>query len=171
MANRLVNRVITTLPYDGDTFNEETVLGQYTSMSPFVNGSGVQTGSLKYNIRYNDRFEYTSDVDNTSRLFSIFTDSEGIPFVTRSEYSNQGTSGTITDTELYEGRDQSANLPGHMFYLSSRLSNGRVGQRGIELHLSGSWVDTGREVNKIRCYCEYMRVARLVDGLVEIYNA
>lgn len=171
MANRLVNRVITTLPYDGDTYNEETVLGQYTSMSPFVNASGVQTGSLRYNIRYNDRFEYTSDVDNTSRLFSIFTDSEGIPFVTRSEYSNQATSGIITDTELYEGRDQSANLPGHMFYLSSRLSNGRVGQRGIELHLSGSWVDSGRAVNKIRCYCEYMRVARLVDGLVEIYNA
>jgi hypothetical protein len=171
MANRLVPRVITTLPLDGDTYNEETILGQYTSMSPFVNASGVQTGSLKYNIRYNDRFEYTSDVDNTSRLFSIFTDSEGVPFITRSEYSDQATSGTITDTEDYEGREQKGNLAGHLFYLSSRLSNGRVGQRGVELHLSGSWADSGRQVNKIRCYCEYMRVARLVDGMVEIYNA
>lgn len=170
MANRLVPRVITTLPYDADTYNEETILGQYVSMSPFINASGVQTGSLKYNIRYNDRFEYTSDVDNTSRLFSIFTDSEGVPFVNRSEYSDQAVD-IITSTENFEGRDQSDNLAGHFFYLSSRLSNGRVGQRGIELHISGDWASSGRQVNMLRCYCEYLRVARLVDGMFEVYNA
>jgi len=171
MANRLVPRVITTLPLDETTFNEETILGQYTSMSPFVNASGVQEGSLKYNIRYNDRFEYTSDVDNTARLFSILTDSEGVPFITRSAYSDQATSGTYSTVETYQGRDQLTNIAGHQFYLSTKLTNGRVGQRGVELHLSGSWADSGRPVDKIRCYCEYLRVARLVDGMMEIYNA
>jgi len=171
MANRLVPRVITTLPYNADTYNEGTILGQYVSLSPEINASGKQVGSLKYNIRYNDRFEYTSDVDNTARLFSILTDSEGVPFVSRSEYSDQATAGTITDTEMFEGREQKGNLDGHFFYLGSRLSNGRVGQRGIELHLSGSWKTTGRQVNLMRSYCEYLRVARLVDGMFEVYNA
>jgi hypothetical protein len=171
MANRLVPRVITTLPYDSATYNEETILGQYVSLSPEINASGKQVGSLKYNIRYNDRFEYTSDIDNTARLFSLFTDSEGVPFVSRSEFSDQATAGTITDTENFEGREQKGNLNGHFFYLGSRLSNGRVGQRGIEVHLSGSWASSGRQVNMMRSYCEYLRVARLVDGMMEIYNA
>tara|TARA_R100001086_G_scaffold224207_1_gene142127 strand:- start:168 stop:1583 length:1416 start_codon:yes stop_codon:yes gene_type:complete len=171
MANRLVPRVITTLPYNATIYNEDTILGQYVSLSPEINASGKQVGSLKYNIRYNDRFEYTSDVDNTARLFSILTDSEGVPFVSRSEYSDQATAGTITDTEMFEGREQKGNLDGHFFYLGSRLSNGRVGQRGIELHLSGSWKTSGRQVNLMRSYCEYLRVARLVDGMFEVYNA
>ena len=171
MANRMVSRVITTFPYDKDTYNQTKILGQYTSIAPEINASGRQ-GALKYNIRYNDRFEYTSDVDNTSRLFSIFTDSEGIPFVTRSEYSDQATAGGFTDNEQFEDRDQSVDLPGHFFYLSSRLSNGRVGQRGIELHVSGTWETSGQKnPTLLRCYCEYMRVARLVDGHMEVYNA
>lgn len=169
MANRMCPRVITTFPYDENTYNEETILGQYVSLAPFLNASGVQTGSLKYNIRYNDRFEYTSDVDNTARLFSILTDSEGVPFLTRSEYCAQGDA--ITDTEDFEGREQKGNLDGHFFYLSTRLSNGRVGQRGLELHISGDWASSGRTINKLRSYCEYMRVARLTDGMIEIYNA
>jgi hypothetical protein len=169
MANRMVPRIITTLPTDAGTYNEGTILGQYNSMAPFVNASGVQTG-VKYNVRYNDRFEFTSDVDNAARLFSIITDSEGVPFVTRSEYSNQSVA-QITDTELFEGRQQEGNLEGHFFYLGSRLTNGRVGQRGVELHLSGTWGSSGRTPTLLRSYCEYLRVARLQDGMFEVYNA
>jgi len=171
MANRLVSKIVTTIGYDKNTYNEETILGQYVSLSPSINASGVQTGSLKYNVRYNDRFEYTTDIDNTARLFSQFTDSESIPFITRSEYSNQAKSGKLTDTETFEGRDQSVNLDGQFFYLGTRLTNGRVGQRGIELHLSGDWPSTGRTPNVLRTYCEYLRVARLVNGMFEVYNA
>ena len=171
MANRLVPRVITTLPYDKDTYNEATILGEYVSLAPAINASGVQSGTkLRYNIRYNDRFEYTTDVDNTARLFSIFTDSEGIPFISRSEYSGQSIEG-ITDATNYMGREQQGNLEGQFFYLGSRLTNGRVGQRGIELHLTGNYPTSGRAVNMMRNYCEYLRVARLVDGFMEIYNA
>lgn len=172
MANRLVPRIITTLPYDRSVYNEETILGEYVSMAPFINASGVEgpTTKLRYNVRYNDRFEYTTDVDNTARLFSIITDSEGIPFISRSEYSGQSING-ITDAVDYMGREQEGNLEGHFFNLGSRLTNGRVGQRGIELHLTGEFATSGRAVHMMRNYCEYLRVARLVDGMFEVYNA
>ena len=164
MANRIVPRIIVTTSKTAD--NEETLLGQYNAFSPDVNASGLQ-GAFKYNIRYNDRFEFTSDVDNTARMFSIFTDSESVPFVTRDEFSKQGVAGKIT-SDTFEGRNQSTNLHGHFFYMGTRLTNGRVGQRGIELHLTSA-VPAG--VDLLRCYCEYVRVARLVNGMMEVYNA
>lgn len=167
MANRLVPRVITTLP-DTDQ-NEESILGTNNSVAPFLNGSGIQGDGLKYNLRYNDRYEYTSDIDNTARLFSAFTDSEGVPFINRTEYAGQGN--MLENVVLFEGRNQDTNLESQMFYLGTRLTNGRVGQRGIELHLGGTWAGSGRQPRLLRNYCEYLRVARLTDGMLEIYNA
>jgi hypothetical protein len=164
MANRIVPRILVTTVKTND--NEETILGQYNARSPSVNASGVQ-GSFKYNIRYNDRFEFTSDVDNTARMFSIFTDSESVPFLTRDEYSDQGVAGQLT-TQTFNGRAQDANLQGHFFYMGTRLTNGRVGQRGIELHLT---TEAPSNTDLVRCYCEYVRVARLVGGNMEVYNA
>jgi len=168
MANRMVPRIIATLPDTG--LGETTILGQYNSIAPFLNASGVQTAGLKYNIRYNDRYEFTSDVDNTARLFSILTDSEGVPFINRSVYSGQGNM-LDAGNETYEGRNQDTNLEGQQFYLGTKLTNGRVGQRGVELHISGDWADSGRTPTLLRVFCEYLRVARLVDGMMEIYNA
>jgi len=167
MANRLVPRVITTLPMTSQ--NEESILGSNNSIAPFLNASGVQVGNLKYNIRYNDRYEYTSDIDNTARLFSEFTNSEGVPFINRTMYAAQGN--MLENTETFEGRNQDTNLEGQLFYVGTRLTNGRVGQRGLELHISGTWAGSGRTPDLLRCYCEYLRVARLVDGMIEIYNA
>ena len=164
MANRVVPRIIVTTANTAQ--NETTILGQYNAVAPEVNASGVQ-GTFKYNVRYNDRFEFTSDVDNVARMFSIFTDSESVPFVTRDEYSDQGVAGQITGN-TFLGRAMNTNLQGKFFYMGTRLTNGRVGQRGIELHLT-SGVPAG--VDLLRCYCEYVRVARLVGGQVEVYNA
>jgi len=168
MANRMVPRVITLLPSDSQV--EGTFLGRNNSMAPNINASGV-AGEIKYNLRYNDRFEFTSDVDNTSRLFSIFQQAEGVPFITRQEYSDTGTiAGGITNSN-YERHQQAGNLEGHFFYMGTRLTNGRVGQRGIELHLTADMRSAGRVTNLLRCYCEYIRVARLSDGYFEVYNA
>ena len=164
MANRMVPRVITLLNQPNA---EAQILGNINSMSPQVNASGVLDTSLRYNIRYNDRFEFTSDVDNISRLFSILQQAEGVPFLTRSQYSNAGIAGDMT-TRTYNSRQQDSNLAGHFFNLSTKLSNGRVGQRGIELHLTGSFPAA---VDLLRCYCEYVRVAKLTGGMFEIYNA
>tara|TARA_R110000796_G_scaffold3318_4_gene13070 strand:- start:885 stop:2330 length:1446 start_codon:yes stop_codon:yes gene_type:complete len=170
MANRLVPRVLSVLAPDSSDNNEAGILGQYQSVSPLVNASGV-AGAVKYNVRYNDRYEYTSDVENTARLFSLLTDAQGIPFLSRQLYSDQGVAGGYT-SNTFEGSDQSAQLAGRFFYLGTRLTNGRVGQRGVELHLSGDFPSGGSKIpNLLRSYCEYLRVARLVGGKMEIYNA
>ena len=163
MANRIVPRVIATLP---DTAaSSDTLLGENNSIAPTVNASGVQTG-YKFNVRYNDRYEFTTDVSSTARQFSIMTQSEGVPFVARQEFSNQGKAGGVTTT-TWQGRDQDASLGGKFFNMGTALTNGRVGQRGIELHISGAF--TGPDL--VRCYCEYVRVARLSGGMFDLYNA
>ncbi len=163
MANRVVPRIITLL--SNDSLTETAILTRANSIAPSVNASGVP-GAIKYNVRYNDRYEYTSDVDNTARLFSILTDSEGVPFISRTEYSNErDTLGAST----LQGRAQNTNLRGHFFYLGSKLTNGRVGQRGVELHLSGGF--TGTTANTMRNFCEYLRVARLSNGMFDVINA
>ena len=172
MANRLVPRIVSVIAPSTTDNDEETILGQYQSVSPAVNASGNLSGTLKYNVRYNDRYEYTSDIDNTSRLFSLLTDSEGVPMLSRKMYSGLGAAGGFKTTDHFEGRAQAADLNDSFFYLGSRLTNGRVGQRGIELHLTmDGQSGTRLEPNLLRSYCEYLRVARLVDGMVEIYNA
>jgi len=168
MANRMVPRVITLLPADAQ--DENTIFGSNNSLATSITASGV-LGEIKYNIRYNDRFEFTSDVDNIARLFSIFQQAEGVPFITRQEYCEAGsTAGGGLTTGTYQGRTQNG-MEGHMFYLGTRLTNGRVGQRGIELHISGSFPSSGRVIDLLRCYCEYIRVARLSNGYFEVYNA
>jgi hypothetical protein len=163
MANRVVPRIITLL--SDSSLTETSILTRANSISPSVNASGV-LGDIKYNVRYNDRYEYTSDIDNTARLFSILTDSEGVPFISRTEFSHErDTIGTST----FQGRAQNTNLRGHFFYLGSKLTGGRVGQRGVELHLSGGF--TGTTADTMRNFCEYLRVARLSNGLFDVLNA
>ncbi len=168
MANRVVPRVLTALTNTSEGI--ANILGANIGISPFTNASGVQSSTaIRYNVRYNDRFEYTSDVDNVARLFSNLTQSEGVPFITRSEFSDQSVGSITADT--VEGREQNTGLEGKFFYLGTRLTNGRVGQRGIEVHLSGDFPTSGVVVDLMRSYCEYVRVARLSGGMFELYNA
>ena len=178
MANRLVPRIITT--FADNKKGETDILSQANSQAPrrtgltedpanpgtFLPNTGGIPGFIKYNVRYNDRYEFSSDVNNTARLFSILTDSEGVPFLSRSEYANQ--KGTIT-TKTLQGRAQNTDLEGQFFYLGTKLTGGRVGQRGIDLHLSGDYTSTSADV--MRNFCEYLRVARLSDGMFDVLNA
>ena len=225
MANRMVTRVITV--FNRDAIDDQTILNKYASLGLSAveggNGNGVM-GDIAYNLRYNDRYEFASDVSNTARLFSQLTDSESVPFLTRSEYC--ADSALIT-TDDFEGRDQKTFLANKFFYLSTRLTGGRVGTKGIEIHLSNtdfSTVDptptaitalvvgrsyeitavgnsdftlaagapnnlvgtifraiavgvgtgTASEIlgpTSLRSYSEYLRVARLRDGILDIGNA
>lgn len=164
MANRMVTRVITTFARVPDA--SDTLLGGYSSDAPSKNADGV-VDTFKYNLRYNDRFEFASDVENTARLFSLLTDAESVPFITREEYAHEGDLLAGTNATLL-GRRQDTQLGGKFFYNSTRLTGGRVGQRGIELHVEGA-MPTGAKT--IRSYCEYLRVARLRNGKFELFNA
>jgi len=168
MANRVVTRIITVLPPDSTTNNEITLMGQYQALAPsVVVTTGAQAAQTRYNVRYNDRFEFTADIDNPARLMSVFTESEGVPFVTRQAFSNQGTiTGGYTDTFNLDRYPQN-EMNGASFFLGTKLTNGRVGQRGIEVHLTS----TVSGVDLFRSYCEYMRVARLSGGYLDVFNA
>jgi len=175
MANRMVTRVITCFSAeDGDPDN---LLGGYASFAPLKTAvvagppvTGGIVGPFKYNLRYNDRFEFASDVDNSARLFSLLTDAESVPFITREEFSHEGS--VLSTTETYLGRAIGGNgetgLAGGFFYNSTRLTGGRVGHRGIELHITGQMP---AKAKILKSYCEYLRVARLRNGNFEIFNA
>lgn len=166
MANRLVPRVITLINDDGA--DEANILNDINSIAPNISASGI-SGPVAFNIRYNDRFEFSSDINNNARLFSMTTHAEGLPpFINRTEFSNEGAAGGIT-AKTFEGKEMSSNLKGKFFNLSTKLSNGRVGQRGVEIHLSGTFPTA--QPTLLRCYAEFVRVARLNDGYAEIYNA
>lgn len=164
MANRVVPRIISM--FSDTTFDEANLITGRNAISLNRAGVAVQT-DLKYNIRYNDRFEFTSDVDNPARMFSILTHSEGVPFITRSEYSNERS--TIT-TDNVEGRGEQQDLEGALFYMGTKLSGGRVGQRGIEFHFTGTLPTLGGGY-VLRNFCEYLRVARLTNGMFSVFNA
>jgi hypothetical protein len=166
MANRLVPRVITLLSDSSDT--ENSLLGEVNALSPLVDSDGVVGTTIKtaYNLKYNDRFEYTTAIDNNARLFSELTHSEGIPFITRQEFSDECRSGGLNAS--YAGHGQDFELSGCFYYLGTKLTNGRVGQRGIDLFITGDF-PAGLDI--MRSFCEYVRVATLKGGMFELYNA
>lgn len=161
MANRMVPRVITCLANTGK--GQENILTKSNAQAPALT-AGVP-GAVKYNLRYNDRYEFTTDVENSARLFSILTDSEGVPFLNRSEFSHQKN---MITAKTYGGHDQSAELSGEFFYLGTKLTGGRIGQRGLEINVSGGFP---AETTLMRNFCEYLRVAKLSGGMFEVYNA
>ena len=174
MANRIVPRVITLL-VDDTSATDKTLLGDTCSVAPDVDQTTGAAEVVKYNLRYNDRFEYSTDIDNTAQLFSMTTHSEGVPFLTRAIYTNGVITGGIPAgaTTTFQALQLDQELRGRLFNLSTKLTNGRVGQRGIELHLSGTWNNAGAFgiPSLLRSFCEYVRVARLSDGMFEVYNA
>ena len=162
MANRLVSRVLTSFNQSGQGETDMAGLGVSFGLKKSATGT---LGSIEYNLRYNDRFEFPTNIQNTARLFSLLTDSEGVPFIPKQEYSNAGN---IITTGTYEARAQNTGLEGNFFYQSTRLTGGRVGSRGIEVHVKAN--DLKDNVNVMRSFCEYLRIARLQDGFLEVFN-
>ena len=226
MANRMVTRVVSV--FNRDSITDETMLNKYASLGLSVDtGGGAtdgQVGDIAYNVRYNDRYEFASDVNNTARLFSQLTDSESVPFVTRAEYCSDNA---LLTPNTFEGLSQQTFLNNRFFYISTRLTGGRVGTKGIEIHLNATdfstldaaatvitglvvgktyeitsignsdfTLTTGASANTVgtifratavgvgtgtctgvagptsmRSYSEYLRIARLRDGQLDVSNA
>ena len=174
MANRLCSRVVTVVCDDGET--DQTVLGPYNSCCPERVAAGT-TGAVKYNVRYNDRFEFPQALENKAQIFSHFQKSEGVLFLPTEVYADTYV-GLPGVTQQYSRRQQSRTagspgLAGAQWMLATRLTTGRVGVKGIELHLTqeGMNVLAGGRNYVVRSYCEYARLARLEDGFLAVYNA
>ncbi len=172
MASRQVNKVITMF---NPARAEETELlqGLKSLGSTITSAAGANNGKvagLSYNIRYNDKFEFSSNITNTARLFNLLQDTEGVQFITRQQYNGEGSTavGGITSTITFEGNNQADNLEASFFYNATRLTGGRVGTRGIEIHVKFDEIDS--DVTTMRNFCEYLRVAQLDGGEFTIFN-
>ena len=100
---------------------------------------------IRWSVKENDKFEFSSNVTNTARLFNLLQDTEGVIFVTRDEYNSGG--GGIDSGITFEGLQQDGDLRGSFFYNATRLTGGRVGTRGIEVHVKFDSIHT-EELNK-----------------------
>ena len=171
MANRLCSRVITCIERPT---TDESITGPYNSYCPNQTAFG-DSGSVTYNLRYNDRFEFPTSISNKARLFTHYTQNEGLLYVTREAYARQGNGGFTTFNYFNANvqNDEVRGLPGRQWYLASRLTNGRVGVRGIELHYSARDMPAlaGGSSYTIRSYIEYSRLAVLEGGLFSVMNA
>ncbi len=174
MASRLVSKVITMF---GDTADgENRIMMDTAAIAPVAAADGV-IGPFEYNLRYNDKFEFSSNIKNTARLYTLLQQSEGMVFISRDAYSGQGQAfePATGQTNTFEGNGLSGRLvvggaAGSYFFLCTRLSGGRVGQRGIELHVKASGGLRTTAVDIMRNYCEYMRSARLENGVITVFN-
>lgn len=175
MASRLVSKVITMF---GSTANGEHLIMMDTSaIAPALSADGV-VSPIEYNLRYNDKFEFSSNIKNTARLYSLLQQSEGMVFISRDAYTGQGQAfepatgqtNTFESNTLGAQRLVVGGAAGSYFFLCTRLSGGRVGQRGIELHVKASNGLRSDTVNIMRNYCEYMRSARLDNGVISVFN-
>jgi hypothetical protein len=174
MANRLCSRVVTVVCDDGET--DQTILGPYNSCCPERVAAGT-TGAVKYNVRYNDRFEFPQALENKAQIFTHFQKSEGVLFLPTEVYADTYV-GLPGASQLYARRQQSRTagtpgLAGAQWMLATRLTTGRVGVKGIELHLTQDGMNAlaGGRNYVMRSYCEYARLARLEDGFLAVYNA
>ena len=207
MNNRVVPRVITIISNEVDGAGgpnaaaalDECLLGKYNMMAPVENtGQTNVPGTLSYNIRYKSRFEFSQALTNKAQAFTQLVQSEGLPFVSRQEYSgdqegylagrNAGGALVAGAEATFQGYVQGGKaaagaggrrigaLAGQFFMLGTRLTNGRVGNDGVELHLTALMPDESAAQNGstpyiVRSYLEYVRRARLENGEMEIMNA
>jgi len=163
MASRMVTKVITM--FNGDRAGEGNILLNLGALSPAI--SSGQPAGFSYNIRYNDKFEFSSNITNLARLYTLLQGSESMVFVSRDQYSSQGGGYEGAAGHTFEGINQT-ELRGRFFYNSTRLTGGRVGTRGIELHVKSDEHRTS--VTTLRNYCEYLRSATLEGGKIDVFN-
>lgn len=189
MNNRVVPRVVTIMSREGaanSEFADGGLMNKYNMIAPLGTeevAGVVPAGrrALSYNIRYKSRFEFSQPISNKARAFTQLTQSEGLPFVSMQEYSTDGggyligrTAGALqtpTTASTFEGKSQAAQLGGHFFILGTRLTNGRVANDGVELHLGATLPGADGDEYVVRSYLEYIRRARLEGGEMQILNA
>ena len=159
-AGRFVDKVVVRI--GNDTLNKEkTLLNSYYSQFP-------SAGGTTFNIRYNDRYEFPIDRDNSALLFQTMKSAEGqVPFITRQEYSREMTD-TIT-ARTFEGIDQRTSLGGNLHYLAVKPEREeRINNQGIDIILKGTWP---AESLTLMVWISLRKVARLQNGVLSCYFA
>jgi hypothetical protein len=182
-AGRIVSKVVWGCENTGQgetdpliTYEAEAPRRDYSTGT--VTDVARKNNKLTSNIKYNNRFVYPIDVDNSSRHFHNIVQAENglVPFVSREEYAREGTS-LSSDCEL-EGRSIGGGatpaarniaggaLGGRFFWCASKMPhNERVNSRGIEMYFD--YVELPDATYTMRCWLELVRVATLTNGIME----
>lgn len=171
MANRLVSRVMTCI--EGQLATQIGILGTSFMAAPGLGALDTDNAAgFEYNVKYNDKFQFPLSITNKAQLFTHTQRSIGVPFVTRQEYSGDNRGATPFYYNRIPQNTALAGIRGSFFHFGTRLTEGRVGQKGIELHIKADAMDAnGGRGYVVKTWCEYMRLARLDNGRMDIYNA
>ena len=171
---RLVTKVIFGIQAHNNYLAKSLMNGDGQSFS------GTNGNPLSVNLRYNDRFEYSIDRNNTALLFHDLHHAEGqVPFVSRQEYSNEEAvpadpAGGVTalTTGTFEGNIQNSRTAGLLSNFSwnaIKPNRGeRINNKGMDLIYKNT-LDAGNYT--LRCYLELMKVATIENGEFNCYFA
>ena len=161
-AGRIVTKIIHSMGNVSDN-GETNPFNAYQSEFPDAGGLNINL-----NVRYNNEFLYPIDVTNTARIYNLTTLAEGMtPFTSRDGWNREGQA-TVGDEIV--GYTQSTFLAGNNFYQSHRLNrNERVSGKGIELYTKYDILSGTNYIQ--RAWVEYLKIATITNGLLDVYNA
>lgn len=162
-AGRIVTKVIHGISNNADD-GETQVLNNFQAEYPNAGDEGVEL-----NVRYNNSFIYPIDVKNTARLYNLVTTAEGMtPFVPRDAYNDEGDA--IVSADNIMGFRQDGQLGGSMFFQAHRLHKGeRVSGKGIDLYTK--YLELSGSNYTQRTWIEYLKIATITNGILDVYNA
>jgi len=171
---RLVTKVIFGIQAHNNYLAKSLMNGDGQSFS------GTNGNPLSVNLRYNDRFEYSVDRNNTALLFHDLQHAEGqVPFVSRQEYSNEEAvpadpAGGVTalTTGTFEGNIQNGRTTGLLSNFSWNAIKPNRGERINNKGMDLVYKNTLAAGNyTLRCYLELMKVATIENGEFNCYFA
>tara|TARA_R110002012_G_scaffold11086_3_gene49784 strand:+ start:5692 stop:7149 length:1458 start_codon:yes stop_codon:yes gene_type:complete len=162
---RLCSKVIFSLQNNANFVAESLLHGISTASAPNKASLSV------VNLRYNNQFEFSEDLQNPAQLFSTTQAAEGkLPMTQRDMYQRNGVS-SLSD-EPFEGSDLAKaveGLGGNGQFVALRPNRAeRINNQGIDLVL-GTGLDAGTYT--LRVYLELLKVATLKDGAFDCYFA
>ena len=166
-AGRIITKIIhavTLAPVTSAVDNEQNLLNVYDSTFPLTANKTVNL-----NVRYNNEFLYPIDVTNTARVYNLVASAEKVtPYLPRDQYNGEG--GAITAIQNFETNTQSTELSGKSFWSSHLLNPGeRVSARGIEVYTKYDTLTAGTYIQRV--WLEYVKVATITNGIINVYNA
>ena len=170
-AGRVVNKLFFGLSTSGNS--ETNLLNNYGAKGvKGIDATGVTAdtvGRFIHNVKYNDNLLYPVDINNNARIFHNISQAEGgVPFISKSEFTNEGE---LISISKVEGRTLLAALDNNQFYVEDRLNRGeRINSRGIELYNTWNYLQDGDDVVNytMRCWLEVVRFATLSNGTMNI---
>ena len=171
---RLVTKVIFGLQANNNYLAKSLMNGDAQSYS------GSDGNPLHVNLRYNDRYEFSVDRNNTALLFHNLQHAEGqVPFVSRQEYSNEqavpadpALGVTALTSGTFEGNAQNSRTAGllsNFNWNAIKPNRGeRINNKGLDLIFKNT-LTAGTYT--LRVYLEMMKVATIENGQFDCYFA